>query len=100
MVFSGILQGRRMSNTKKTKEKKSGRLSWEEKGGTYATEAIDSIRTVVGLHQEQYFISHYEDCFNKEFKRSMIKIQLQSVGTGLANSLMFFIHAAAFGYGS
>ncbi|CAF0919000.1 unnamed protein product [Rotaria sordida] len=100
MFFSGILQARRMSNTKKTKEKKSGNLSWEEKGGTFATEAIDSIRTVVGLHQEEYFISHYEDCFNNEFKRSLIKIQLQSFGTGLANSIMFFIHAAAFGYGS
>lgn len=30
----------------------------------------------------------------------MIKIQLQSLGTAMANSLMFFIHAAAFGYGS
>lgn len=30
----------------------------------------------------------------------MIKIQLQSLGTALANSLMFFIHAASFGYGS
>jgi hypothetical protein len=45
--------------------------------------------------------------FNKKEKltfgvnrQSMIKIQLQALGTGLANSLMFFIHAAAFGYGS
>ncbi|CAF4419539.1 unnamed protein product, partial [Rotaria magnacalcarata] len=30
----------------------------------------------------------------------MIKIQIQSLGTGLANSIMFFIHAASFGYGS
>lgn len=30
----------------------------------------------------------------------MGKIQLQSIGTALANSLMFFIHATAFGYGS
>jgi hypothetical protein len=29
-----------------------------------------------------------------------MKIQLQSIGTAIANSLMFFIHAAAFGYGS
>ena len=25
---------------------------------------------------------------------------LQSIGTAIANSLMFFIHAATFGYGS
>lgn len=30
----------------------------------------------------------------------MLKIQLQAIGTALANSLMYFIHAAAFGYGS
>lgn len=29
-----------------------------------------------------------------------MKIQLQSIGTAIANSLMYFIHAAAFGYGS
>ncbi len=30
----------------------------------------------------------------------MLKIPVQSFGTALANSLMYFIHAAAFGYGS
>jgi hypothetical protein len=34
------------------------------------------------------------------YRRSLIKIQLQSLGTAMANSLMFFIHAAAFGYGA
>jgi hypothetical protein len=34
MVFAGILQGRRMSNTKKPNEKKTGNLSWDEQGGT------------------------------------------------------------------
>lgn len=30
----------------------------------------------------------------------MMKIQIQALGTAIANSLMFFIHSAAFGYGS
>ena len=88
MVFAGVLQGKRLNNVKKGGRKKSTGLSWAEKGGMvdnnlsvvyfllfvnilifkYATEAIDSVRTVVGLHQEQYFISQYEDCFNKEFR--------------------------------
>ncbi len=29
-----------------------------------------------------------------------MKIQLESIGTAIANSLMFFIHAVAFGYGA
>ena len=34
------------------------------------------------------------------YRKTLIRIHLQSVGTAIANSLMFFIHAAAFGYGS
>ena len=30
----------------------------------------------------------------------MFKLQLVSLGVALANSLMFFIHAGTFGYGS
>jgi hypothetical protein len=37
----------------------------------FATEAIDSIRTVVGLHREEFFISEYEECFNQDFKYEM-----------------------------
>jgi membrane protein implicated in regulation of membrane protease activity len=33
MVFSGMLQGRRMNNTRKTKDKKVESISWSEKGG-------------------------------------------------------------------
>jgi hypothetical protein len=33
MVFSGMLQGRRMTNTKKPDEKKAGNISFAEQGG-------------------------------------------------------------------
>jgi membrane protein implicated in regulation of membrane protease activity len=33
MVFSGMLQGRRMNNAKKSKDKKLENISWSEKGG-------------------------------------------------------------------
>lgn len=33
MIFSGMLQGKRMNNAKKPNEKKQGDLSWGEKGG-------------------------------------------------------------------
>ncbi len=38
--------------------------------------------------------------FYYSYRRSLIKIQMQAIGTAIANSLMFFIHAATFGYGS
>ena len=34
IIFSGMLQGRRMANAKKPSEKKAGNLSWAEKGGS------------------------------------------------------------------
>ncbi|CAF0957991.1 unnamed protein product [Didymodactylos carnosus] len=98
MIFSGILQGQRMAQKKSDSGKNNGN-SWPEQGGLYATQAIDNIRTVIALHQEDYFIQKYEHCFNNQFKQTMWRLQLHALGTGLANSLMFFIHSAAFGYG-
>ncbi len=34
----------------------------------HATQAIEHIRTVVALHQENHFIDLYENAFNQEFK--------------------------------
>ena len=33
IVFSGMLQGKKMAATKKNDQKKEGKASWEEKGG-------------------------------------------------------------------
>lgn len=33
-------------------------------------------------------------------RKATTKILIQASGTAIANSLMYFIHAAAFGYGS
>jgi membrane protein implicated in regulation of membrane protease activity len=33
MVFSGMLQGRRMNNARKNKDKKLENVTWSEKGG-------------------------------------------------------------------
>ncbi|CAF4542802.1 unnamed protein product, partial [Rotaria sp. Silwood2] len=99
IVFSGIVQGQRLSNTKRNPTGSTKETSWIEKGGMVATEAIDRIRTVVGLHQEEHFITQYENNLNKAFRQSMIVIPLQALGIAIANSLLFFLHAAAFGYG-
>lgn len=138
MVLSGILQGRRMTNAKQTKEKKTGPLSWAEKGGMVSPTALRWVLRVIvyllvcnGSDWEcsnsswspSWRVFHFKlwTMFQSripvrrsiEFgraddsdesiwlpRRSMIKIQIQALGTALANSLMFFIHAAAFGYGS
>jgi hypothetical protein len=56
---------------------------------------------IKNLSTKQSFVEKGIKCSFLFFdRRSLIKIQLQSIGTAIANSLMFFIHAAAFGYGS
>ena len=34
----------------------------------YATQAIENIRTVVTLRQEEYFINLYKKAFDKDFR--------------------------------
>ena len=59
------------------------------------------IMRIVSIRNFGQFSSFDRETFLRgNSRRAMMKIQIQSVGTGLANSLMFFIHAAAFGFGS
>jgi hypothetical protein len=41
----------------------------------YVTQAIEHIRTIVGLHLEKHFIDLYENVFNQEFKyKTLLKL--------------------------
>lgn len=96
MILTGIIQGQQFSKAGQTKKSTT---STAEDGGKYATQAIENIRTVVSLHQEEHFIRHYRHAFDAEFRRRMFTLHLVASANALANSLMFFIHATAFGYG-
>ncbi|CAF0788245.1 unnamed protein product [Adineta ricciae] len=96
MVLMGKLQGQKQGKAGQAKDKDS----FAEKGGQYSAQAIEQIRTVVALHREQHFIHLYEDAFNQEFKKRMRQLHLIALGAGVANSMMYFLHSASFGYGS
>ncbi|CAF3747797.1 unnamed protein product [Rotaria sordida] len=96
MVFTGLIQGEQFS--KAAGDKKDSSTAAEE-GGKYATQAIENIRTVVSLHLEDNFIQLYEEAFDRDFRNRMLYLHYISFANALANSLMFFIHAASFGYG-
>ncbi|CAF4415630.1 unnamed protein product, partial [Adineta steineri] len=53
----------------------------------------------VSLHQEERFIRLYKKAFDSDFRRRMLTLHYVAFANALANSLMFFIHATAFGYG-
>ncbi|CAF1305591.1 unnamed protein product [Adineta ricciae] len=99
MVFTGMVR-ENQSATKKAAAKKGSATTDSEEGGKYATQAIENIRTVVSLHQEQYFIRLYKEAFDKEFRHEMIQLQYVSLSNALANSLTYFLNALAFGYGT
>ncbi|CAF3526768.1 unnamed protein product [Rotaria sp. Silwood1] len=96
MVFTGLIQGQQFS---KAAGNKNEATSDAEDGGKYATQAIENIRTVVSLHREENFIQLYEEAFDRDFRSRMFYLHYVAFANALANSLMFFIHAAAFGYG-
>ncbi|CAF0902236.1 unnamed protein product [Adineta steineri] len=96
MIFTGIIQGQQMS---KASGNKSSASNDAEDGGKQATQAIENIRTVVSLHQEERFIRLYKKAFDSDFRRRMLTLHYVAFANALANSLMFFIHATAFGYG-
>ncbi|UJR22125.1 hypothetical protein I4U23_025189 [Adineta vaga] len=100
LSFSPIifLSGKLRSQIKDTKGK--NKVTFAEKGGQYATQAIEHIRTVVALHKENHFINLYEDAFNQEFKIKVKRIHLLALGDAISTSLSYFIQCASFGYGS
>ncbi|CAF0978121.1 unnamed protein product [Adineta steineri] len=97
LIFAGSIQGQRLS---KASGQKKEATSNAEVGGKHATQAIENIRTVVSLHQEKHFIKLYEEAFNRDFRSRMLHVLYVSMANSIANSLMFFIQATAFGYGS
>jgi len=65
MIFTEVVRGKQ--NAKKFGLQGSSSSDSEE-GGKYATQAIENIRTVVTLHQEDHFIDLYRQAFDKDFR--------------------------------
>ncbi|CAF0803457.1 unnamed protein product [Adineta steineri] len=96
IILAGKLRSHIEDNDKRSKDK----ISFAELGGQHATQAIEHIRTVVALHQENRFIQLYEDAFNAEFKKRIRHIHLIALGDAISQSVSYFLQSACFGYGS
>ncbi|CAF1390369.1 unnamed protein product, partial [Rotaria sordida] len=96
IVITGYMLGQKLS---KAGQKKAF-STHAELGSMYATESLKNIRTVTSLGLQDHFIRLYKQAYNKEFRLSLWQSQRIVVGNALANTLMFFIQLAAFGYGA
>jgi ABC-type multidrug transport system fused ATPase/permease subunit len=71
-----------------------------EEAATVACEAIENIRTVATLTQEDYFIQRYELATNKPHKTALKGAWVSSFGYGFSQGILFWSWAVAFFYGS
>ncbi|CAF0803419.1 unnamed protein product [Adineta steineri] len=95
-----ILAGKLRSQINNNKKRSKDKVSFAELGGQHATEAIEHIRTVVALGQENRFIQLYEDSFNAEFKKQKYHAHLLALGDAISPAVAYFFLSACFGYGS
>ncbi len=70
-----------------------------EEAGTVAVEAVENIRTVAQLTQEETFWQKYHECLEGPFKLAIRHAHIRGFFYGLANSILFFAYAGSFRFG-
>jgi ATP-binding cassette, subfamily B (MDR/TAP), member 1 len=93
--LSGIYASKSFMSSKK----KKGNSTPEEVGSALALEAIESIKTVMSLGREKYFLEKYKEFFKLKFKNTILPLVLRVFAYSVSINLLFFIQATAFGYG-
>ncbi|XP_060076812.1 ATP-dependent translocase ABCB1-like [Ylistrum balloti] len=71
-----------------------------EGAGKVASEGIGNIRTVAGLTKEKTFIRLYTESLKAPYKASKRKAHMIGIAFSFSQSIVFFLHAAAFYYGA
>uniref|UniRef100_A0A914VZ75 Uncharacterized protein n=1 Tax=Plectus sambesii TaxID=2011161 RepID=A0A914VZ75_9BILA len=70
-----------------------------EEAGKTATEAIENVRTVQALTREHKFYQLFGSYLDQPFKTARQKAVIQGFSYGFANSINYFLYAAAFRFG-
>lgn len=71
-----------------------------EESGKTATEAIENIRTVVSLCQEEKMLDMYREQLEPPYKTALRKSHLTGIAFAASTAVMFFAYATAFYFGA
>ncbi|XP_054723912.1 ATP-dependent translocase ABCB1-like, partial [Uloborus diversus] len=77
-----------------------GERAATEGASKVAIEAIESIRTVAALHQEDTFYHHFHDALLEPHKKSKLKAHVRGLAYGFGQGLQAFAFATSLYYGS
>ncbi|XP_062600445.1 ATP-dependent translocase ABCB1-like isoform X1 [Saccostrea cucullata] len=71
-----------------------------EESGKTATEAIENIRTVASLCQEDMMVERYKSQLDGPYKTALKKSHLTGIAFAASTAVMFFAYATAFYFGA
>ena len=71
-----------------------------EESGKTATEAIENIRTVASLCQEDRMLVLYKEQLDPPYKTALRKSHLTGIAFAASTAVMFFAYATAFYFGA
>ncbi|XP_055876966.1 ATP-dependent translocase ABCB1-like isoform X1 [Biomphalaria glabrata] len=94
MIIGGIIQGRAIAGANNSEKKQI------QQAGKICSEVVDSIRTVVSLGREDYFLKRFDDLIDSTEKASRNMSLIYGLTYAIANCIIFFAYAVAFYYGS
>ncbi|KAG8183771.1 hypothetical protein JTE90_002408 [Oedothorax gibbosus] len=94
-VMLGVYYEKKMMKSQSTSDKVGA-----EDASQVAIEAIEAIRTVASLHQEETFFSKFQNHLLRPHKKSRTQSHVRGITFGFAQGLTAFLNAAALYYGS
>lgn len=74
-------------------------ISSIENASRISAETIESIRTVVSLGREKYFLENFKAYFEKKKTKTFLVFHVQALFYAVSLSLIYFIQTTAYAYG-
>ncbi|XP_063309202.1 LOW QUALITY PROTEIN: ATP-binding cassette sub-family B member 5 [Pelobates fuscus] len=94
LIFTGLLETKALVGFANRDKKEL------QYAGKIATEAVDSIKTVVSLTCEETFENMYSECLQKPYRNSQRKAQIYGICFAFSQSFINFTYAICYRFGA